>query len=134
MSSILDQTPETDITAATHHLYDPLLRMVKYRREEETSNAVHLLMLVFGKIAPGHRPVDRQGRLKTAAVCETGIVDVTEMASENATITAEDGLHEVVTETEIVKDTARRATTAEVGARVRAEIDHLITEDHLAGR
>jgi hypothetical protein len=132
MSSILDPTPETDITAATHHLHDPLLRMVKYSWEEETSNAVHLLMLVFGKIAPGHRPVDRQWSLKTAAVCGNGIVDVSEMAPENATITAEDGLQEVVTETEIEKDTARRATTAEVGVRAHAEIDHLITEDHLA--
>lgn len=89
-------------------------------------------MLVFGKIAPGHPPVDRPWTLRTAVVCGNGIADVTEMAPANATSTAGGGLQEVVTGTEIEKDTARRATTVEVEARARGEVDHLTTEDHLA--
>ena len=89
-------------------------------------------MLVFGKIAPGHLLVVRQWRLRTAAGCGNGIADVNGMAPGNATTTAVDGLQEVVTGTEIEKDTARQATTTEVEAAALGEIDHLIMEDHLA--
>lgn len=131
MSSILDLTQETDIIGATHHLHDRLLSMVKYRRERKPENAVHVLMFVFGKIAPGLHPVDRQWRPKTAtaAACGNGIADVSGTAPENAMITAVDGLQEVATETEIEKDTARRATTVGVEAKALGEIDHLTMED-----
>lgn len=132
-SSILDLTQKTDITAATHLPQDEqLLRMVKYRRERIPRHAVQMLMLVFGKIAPGHSPVDRQWTIRTGAACGNGIPDVIETAAENATTTVVDGLQEVVIETGIEKDTARPATTAAVEAKARGEIDHLTMEDHLA--
>lgn len=132
-SSILDLTQKTDITAATHLPQDEqLLRMVKYGRDRIPQYAVHMLMLVFGKIASGHRPVDRQWTIRTGAACGNGIPDVIGITAEDAMTTAVDGLQEVVIETGIEKDTARQATTAAVGAKARGEIDHLTMEDHLA--
>ncbi len=42
------------------------------------------------------------------------------------------GLQQMVIETEIEKDTARRATTAGAEVEVHEEIDHLTMEVHLA--
>lgn len=93
-------------------------------------------MFVFGKIAPGLRPVDRQWRLKTAAAaaaaCGNGIADVSGTAPENTMIIVVAGLREVATETEIEKDIACRATTVGVEAKALGEIGHLTMEDRLA--